>query len=135
MLFVSALIAAPATVVVAYLYGRWSSKKSMILYALLTAAATIGFAIVNPGASGEQSSYLTPLTVLLLVGSGGVIAMLSPYTAEVYPTQVRGTGSGFAAGTSAGKSGGSDRDDPVICIQLRDDEECPALPIGPIIGL
>jgi len=35
----------------------------------------------------------------------------------------------------AGKSGGSDRDDPVICIQLRDDEECPALPIGPIIGL
>jgi len=104
MLFVSALIAAPATVVVAYLYGRWSSKKSMILYALLTAAATIGFAIVNPGASGEQSSYLTPLMVLLLVGSGGVIAMLSPYTAEVYPTQVRGTGSGFAAGTS--KAGG-----------------------------
>ena len=42
--------------------------------------------------------------VLLLVGSGGVIAMLSPYTAEVYPTQVRGTGSGFAAGTS--KAGG-----------------------------
>jgi putative MFS transporter len=36
----------------------------------------------------------------LLVSSGGVIAMLSPYTAEVYPTHLRGTGSGFAAASS-----------------------------------
>jgi len=42
----------------------------------------------------------TPLMVLLLVGSGGIISMLSPYTAEVYPTRLRGTGSGFAAGAS-----------------------------------
>ena len=36
----------------------------------------------------------------LLVSSSGVIAMLSPYTAEVYPAQVRATGSGWAAGSS-----------------------------------
>ncbi|HUP18841.1 MAG TPA: MFS transporter, partial [Gemmatimonadota bacterium] len=36
----------------------------------------------------------------LLIGSGGVISMLSPYTAEVYPTNLRGTGSGLAAGSS-----------------------------------
>lgn len=100
ILFTSALLAIPGTVLVACLYGLWSSKKSMILFALLTAVSLAGFAVVNPGASGEDGRWLTPLMVLLLVGSGGVIAMLSPYTAEVYPTAVRGTGSGLAAGSS-----------------------------------
>ncbi len=34
------------------------------------------------------------------LATGGVIAMLSPYTAEVYPTRYRGTGSGLSAGSS-----------------------------------
>jgi putative MFS transporter len=38
--------------------------------------------------------------VLLLVGNSGVISMLSPYAAEVYPTHLRASGSGFAAGVS-----------------------------------
>lgn len=99
LLFWSALIAVPATVLVAFLYGLWSSKKSMILFAMITAGALIAFALVDPG-SGGQTTLLMPLMVLLLVGSGGVISMLSPYTAEVYPTALRGTGSGFAAGSS-----------------------------------
>jgi putative MFS transporter len=41
-----------------------------------------------------------PLLVLLFAGTGGVIAMLSPYAAEVYPTWMRGTGSGYAAASS-----------------------------------
>ncbi|CAA9340429.1 MAG: Niacin transporter NiaP [uncultured Gemmatimonadetes bacterium] len=100
MLFWSALIAVPATVLVAYLYGYWSSRKSMMLFAGLTAATLLLFAVVDPGAGGERTSMLMPLMVLLLVGSGGVISMLSPYTAEVYPTRLRGTGSGFSAGCS-----------------------------------
>ena len=100
LLFWSALIAVPATLVVAYLYGKWSSKLSMILFALVTASALIAIAIVDPGAHGQRSMLLMPFMVLLLVGSGGVISMLSPYTAEVYPTALRGTGSGFAAGSS-----------------------------------
>jgi putative MFS transporter len=100
LLFWSALIAVPATVLVAYLYGMWSSKKSMILFALITAAALLAFAVVDPGSKGHSASLVMPLMVMLLVGSGGVISMLSPYTAEVYPTALRGTGSGFAAGTS-----------------------------------
>jgi len=100
MLFFSALIAVPGTILVAYLYGMWSSKKSMILFALLTALSLLAFAWVDPGSSGQQTFWLTPMMVALLVGSGGVIAMLSPYTAEVYPTQLRGTGSGFAAASS-----------------------------------
>ena len=100
LLFWSALIAVPATVLVAYLYGMWSSKKSMISFALITAAALVAIAIIDPGAGGQRLNLLMPLMVLLLVGSGGIISMLSPYTAEVYPTSLRGTGSGFAAGAS-----------------------------------
>ncbi len=99
-LFESALVAVPGTLLVAWLYGRWSSKKSMILFALVTAMALFGFAALDPGANGDAGSWLFPLTVLLLIGSGGVISMLSPYTAEVYPTRLRGTGSGVAAGSS-----------------------------------
>ncbi|HEX9712787.1 MAG TPA: MFS transporter [Actinomycetota bacterium] len=101
-LFLAALIAVPGTVAVAYLYGRWSSKRSMIGYALATAVTLLAFAFVNPGAGDETT--LKVLMVALLVTSGGVISMLSPYTAEVYPTELRGTGSGLAAGAS--KMGG-----------------------------
>jgi putative MFS transporter len=100
ILFWSALIAVPATVLVAWLYGFWSSKKTMTLFAGLTGATLLLFAAVDPGAGGRGTALFVPLMVLLLVGSGGIISMLSPYTAEVYPTRLRGTGSGFAAGAS-----------------------------------
>ena len=100
LLFQSALIAVPATILVAYLYGMWSSRKSMILFALITTAALIVFAIVDPGGHGHGIGMLMPLMVAVLVGTGGIISMLSPYTAEIYPTALRGTGSGFAAGSS-----------------------------------
>ena len=100
LLFLSALVAVPGTVLVAYLYGLWSSRKSMILFALVTCASLIAFAVLDPGAGGRGAGALMPLIVLLLLGSGGIISMLSPYTAEVYPTRLRGTGSGIAAGSS-----------------------------------
>ncbi len=100
LLFLSALVAVPGTLVVAWLYGLWSSKKSMILFAVVTCASLAAFALVDPGAHGHASAWLMPLVVLLLLGSGGIISMLSPYTAEVYPTRLRGTGSGIAAGSS-----------------------------------
>ena len=100
ILFDSALLALPGTVLVAYLYGMWSSRKSMVLFAAATAGALVGFSILDPGAGGTGGPWLLPVTVVLLVGSGGVISMLSPYTAEVFPTHLRGTGSGLAAGSS-----------------------------------
>jgi putative MFS transporter len=104
VLFWSALIAVPATVLVAYLYGYWSSRKTMSLFAAITGVTLLLFALVDPGSEGAGIALLMPLMVALLVGSGGIISMLSPYTAEVYPTRLRGTGSGFAAGCS--KAGG-----------------------------
>lgn len=100
ILFLSALLAVPGTILVAYLYGMWSSRKSMILFAGLTALALVGFAVLDPGSGGVGGPWLFPLMALLLISSGGVISMLSPYTAEVYPTPLRGTGSGLAAGCS-----------------------------------
>jgi putative MFS transporter len=37
---------------------------------------------------------------LIYATTGGVMAMLSPYTAEVFPTRLRGTGSGLSAGST-----------------------------------
>jgi putative MFS transporter len=99
LLFLSSLIAVPGTILVAYLYGRWSSKRTMIVYALATGITLLAFALLNP-MSGGSHFVLIGLVVSLLVSSGGVISMLSPYTAEVYPTHLRGTGSGFAAASS-----------------------------------
>ena len=100
LLFMSAVIAVPGTLLVAWLYGKWSSKKSMVLYATATAITLLGFAVFGgPAATGNRAA-LSALVVALLVSSGGIISMLSPYTAEVYPTHLRGTGSGLAAGSS-----------------------------------
>lgn len=100
LLFLSALVSVPGTLIVAWLYGLWSSRRSMILFAVVTCAALALFAALDPGAGGRNAQWLMPLIVLLMLGTGGVIAMLSPYTAEVYPTRLRGTGSGIAAGSS-----------------------------------
>jgi putative MFS transporter len=102
LLFVSSLISVPGTALVAWLYGRWSSRRTMIAYALATGATLLAFAVLDPTAGSR--AVLTALIVGLLVSSGGVIAILSPYTAEVYPTPLRGTGSGLAA--ASGKVGG-----------------------------
>ena len=104
LLFLSALISVPGTLLVAWLYGMWSSRKSMIAFAIVQTLALVLFAVLDPGAGGRNAGYLMPLIVLLMLASGGVISMLSPYTAEVYPTRLRGTGSGIAAGSS--KAGG-----------------------------
>jgi putative MFS transporter len=99
LLFLGALLSIPGTVLVSWMYGMWSTKKSMVLFALATTLTLVGFGTLNPAAPG-RGWVLTLLVAALLVTSGGVIAMLSPYTAEVYPTNLRGTGSGLAAGSS-----------------------------------
>jgi putative MFS transporter len=104
LLFYSALASIPGTVLVAWLYGRWSSRLSMIGFALLTAVSLAAFAVLGKDLATVSSSTLIGLTALLMLSSTGVISMLSPYAAEVYPTDLRGAGSGLAA--AASKLGG-----------------------------
>jgi len=93
----SALFALPGAALVAWLYGFWSSKKTMILFAFLTAAVLGIYATLKPS---DSPAYCSLLTVLLLVGLSGMIAMLSPYSAELYPTKLRATGTGVTASSS-----------------------------------
>jgi len=103
ILFFSSLFAVPNTLVVAFLYGWWSSRGSMVLYAAITVAILLGFSVLDPSRRGV-SGVLFALLALLLASTGGMIAMLSPYSTELYPTSLRATGSGVAA--AASKVGG-----------------------------
>jgi MFS transporter, putative metabolite:H+ symporter len=102
LLFVSSVFAVPNTVLAAYLYARWSSRRSMFCYAVATVGVLALFPLFGSGLSG--SPFLVPLLVVLLASSGGMIALLSPYSTEIYPTSLRASGSGLAA--AAGKTGG-----------------------------
>jgi putative MFS transporter len=103
LLFVSSALAVPATTVAAALYARWSSRKAMCLYAAATALVLIGYAVLRPERTGHGGAMVV-LTALLLITSGGMVALLAPYATEVYPTALRATGSGVAAAGS--KAGG-----------------------------
>lgn len=95
----ASLFALPGAVVVAWLYGRWSSKWTMVVVAVANAAALGAFAIAGPDVA-RHTTELTVLLVCLLVALWGAIAVLAPYSTEVYPTSLRGRGSGVAAGAS-----------------------------------
>ena len=95
----SALIGFPATFVVAYLYGFWSSKKTMVLLAVLTCATLSAFVVMGED-SAQSEVVLKALIILVLIGSSSVLAVLTPYSSEVYPTRIRSRGTGLASGAS-----------------------------------
>jgi putative MFS transporter len=104
LLFEASFAALPVIALVAFLYGKWSSRKTMVACAGLTSLVMAGFAALSPGIAHLARGEILLIVMALMAASTAVISMLSPYAAEVYPTLMRGTGSGFAAGT--GKFGG-----------------------------
>ena len=99
LLFLSAIVAIPGTVLVAYAYGMWSSRRSMVMFAVASIVCAVGVAWIAPSAVSNRVAMVA-LLALLYAATGGVVAMLSPYTAEVFPTRLRGTGSGVSAGST-----------------------------------
>ena len=101
-LFFASLFSLPATVCAAYLYGRWSSRRSLAVFGAIAATALAAFAV----ALNAEASYgvLFLLLAAIFASSAGMIAMLSPYSAEQYPTSLRARGTGLAAATT--KAGG-----------------------------
>jgi MFS transporter, putative metabolite:H+ symporter len=99
----AALMGFPLTLVVAWSYGCWSSRKTIILLASLTAAAMFGFVIAGDAVVANRA-LLYALLVVPIWGISSVVAVLSVYSAEIYPTRIRSRGTGFAAGAS--KAGG-----------------------------
>lgn len=91
-----ALIGLPAVFVVAALYGFWSSKRSMVLFAILTSVVLTAFAAIGDSIRDNKTA-LQVLIIVLLVATSSSLAMLTPYSAEAYPTLMRAHGTGFAA--------------------------------------
>lgn len=98
----SALIALPGALLVTLLYGRWRTRASIGTLALMSSGALVVLGLVITRA--ESGVAVGALAILLLVGINGSNAMLSVYTSEVYPTVVRGRGTGLVA--AATKLGG-----------------------------
>lgn len=99
----SALMGFPLNFLIAWLYGFWSSKKTLVLLTSLTAVSLLGF-VVGGDAVLESSRWLYALLIMPIWGVSSVIAVLSAYSAEIFPTRLRSRGAGLAAGFS--KAGG-----------------------------
>jgi putative MFS transporter len=99
----SALVALPTVGLTAWMYGKWSTMRTFLLVSILTTGGLIGVAMLGAGLAWIQE-YRLAVMALLICGSAGLAAVLLPYSAEIYPTLVRGTGTGLVAGS--GKLGG-----------------------------
>ncbi len=95
----AALIGFPLNFLVAWMYGFWSSKRTIIILTLLTAVSMLGFIFAgNAIVSHHVLLYL--LLIIPIWGISSVISILSAYAAEIYPTRIRSRGSGLVAGFS-----------------------------------
>jgi putative MFS transporter len=103
MLRNSALMGFPLNFVVAWLYGFWSSRGTLIVLTSLTALSLLGF-VFAADAVALNPSLLYLLLIMPIWGVSSVVAVLSAYSAEIFPTRLRSRGSGLAAGFS--KAGG-----------------------------
>ena len=99
----STLLAAPAILVVAWLYSAWSSKWTLVVTVAVTALGLGALLLRGTRTIPLLASPVVPVTLLIL-GTNGLISVLLPYAAENYPLRIRGRATGWVAGFS--KAGG-----------------------------
>lgn len=87
----------------AYLVEKWGRKPTLVIYLLGSAVGALAFGLRGLGAeaSGAELILWGSLVSFFNLGAWGV---LYGYTPELYPTGVRGSGAGWAAGV--GRIGG-----------------------------
>ena len=93
------ILALPGIVLVVWLYQRWSSIRTLVLFIGVTALSLLFFFLIDL-VNVRISAVTTIGTVALLLSISGVIATLIPYAAEIYPVHLRSTGAGLIAGCS-----------------------------------
>jgi putative MFS transporter len=107
LLGTSALFALPGTAAAAALYAFWSSRGAMVVFALVAGAVLVTFGLAQSIVAASPSLIVLGV-ILLLISSSSMIGVLAPYSAELYPTILRGVGSGvIAASTRVGGVVGS----------------------------
>lgn len=99
----AALIGLPLSFAVAWLYGFWSSRKTIIAVCAVTIVTLAWFALAGDSLARDHA-LLTGLLVVPIAGISSVAAAVTAYAAEIYPTRVRSRGTGVAAGMT--KAGG-----------------------------
>jgi MFS transporter, putative metabolite:H+ symporter len=98
----AALVSVPGSLLAPVLYSRWRTRASMTVFAGAIAAALVAIALL---AGAGSSVWVVGATVVMLLSAlAGTNAMLQIYSAEVFPTHVRGSGAGYSAGAT--KMGG-----------------------------
>lgn len=95
----SALLGLPATFVIAWMYGVWSSRWTLVLLGGLTALSLAGF-LVRGDVLVANRALLYALLVVPITGISSIQAVLVAYASEVFPTRVRGRATGLGAGAS-----------------------------------
>ncbi len=95
----SALLGFPATFLIAWLYGFWSSKRTMVLLGLVTAGSLLGFVVLGDQVV-DNRAQLYALLVIPITGISSILAVLVAYASEVFPTRIRSRATGLAAGAS-----------------------------------
>lgn len=93
----AALIGFPLNFVIAWMYGFWSSKRTIILLTLLTASSMLGFIWAGDSIIAHPV-WLYILLIIPIWGISSLVSVLSAYAAEIYPTNIRSRGSGVIAG-------------------------------------
>jgi len=99
----SALLGLPLTALTAVAYGFWNSRRTVVILALLTALAVGVFAVFGDSLVHNRV-LLSVLLIVPLSGIGTLVAVVTAYGSEIYPTTVRSRGTGWVAGMT--KAGG-----------------------------
>jgi putative MFS transporter len=90
--FLLALAQLPGYFSAAYLVERWGRKWTLVVYLLLSGLFTYLFAVVS------GLSFIVGSAMLMSFFTLGAWGVLYAYTPELYPTEVRATGMGWASG-------------------------------------
>jgi putative MFS transporter len=93
----AAVIGLPLTFVVAWMYGFWSSRKTIIVVCGLTIVSLLWIA-AEGNSLASNHALLTGLLVVPIAGISSAVAVVSAYATEIYPTRLRSRGAGLAAG-------------------------------------
>lgn len=99
----AAVLGLPLTVLCAWMYGVWGSRKTIVTVTAVTGLTLVGFVIAGDSLA-HRHTLLSLLLVVPMSGVSSVVAVVAGYAAEVYPTLVRSRGTGLAAGMT--KAGG-----------------------------